>query len=341
MNAADFGLPASIRRAHTGESLTSDEAEGAIGAFVSGTASQDEMAALLTAIAKRGPTWKEIVGGARALRANMMTVAAPDGAIDVCGTGGDGQGTLNVSTAVGFVVAACGVPVAKHGNRAMSSRSGSADVLEALGVRVDGAPDISERCLREAGICFMFAQTHHPAMKQVAAVRKALGFRTIFNLLGPLSNPAQVRRQLVGVYGAEFIEPVARALRELGAISAWVVHSADGLDELSIAAPTKVAQLKDGEITMFEVSARQAGVALSPLVALKGGDAPENAAAIRSLLAGERNAFRDIVLLNAAAALIVAGKVADLRDGALRAAEAVDTGAAKTVLDRFVAASRA
>jgi anthranilate phosphoribosyltransferase len=337
--SAEGDLPELIRRVVAGESLSSDEAETVIGALVSGAVSHEDIAAFLTALAKRGPTADEIAGGARALRATMLAIEAPEDAIDVCGTGGDGQGTLNVSTAVALVVAACGVPVAKHGNRAMSSRSGSADVLEALGVRIDLAPTQAEYCLRESGICFMFAQTHHPAIKHVAPVRRELGFRTIFNLLGPLVNPARVKRQLVGVYGAEWVEPMAHAFRDLGADAACVVHGAEGLDELSIAGPTRVAILKDGNVTAFDAAPEDAGLARSPISELKGGDAKENAEAIRALLDGAPSAFRDIVLFNAAAALIVAGKANDLRDGVRIAAAAIDAGSAKRLLERFAEAS--
>jgi len=341
MTNSPDSLSAAIRHIVGGGRLDAGASQDAFGALISGAATPVQISALLTALAARGPTADEIAGGARALRANMLTVAAPEGAIDVCGTGGDSHGTLNVSTAAAFVVAACGVPVAKHGNRAMSSRSGSADVLEALGVRIDLSSAGAERCLKQAGICFMFAQTHHPAMKHVAGVRRELGFRTLFNLLGPLSNPAGVKRQLVGVFGAEWVEPVAHALRELGAASAWVVHGSDGLDELSIAGPSIVASLQDGQIAVFEAAPEDAGLSRAPLSAIKGGDARDNAAAIATLLKGESGAFRDIVLLNAAAALIVAGKAGDLRDGARRAAAAIDSGAAAHVLERFVAASRA
>jgi anthranilate phosphoribosyltransferase len=331
-----------IVRAAAPAGLSAAEAEDAVGILVGGTATNEQIAELLTVIAKRGPTAGEIAGGARAMRANMVAVPGwEDQAIDVCGTGGDGSGTLNVSTAVALVVAACGVPVAKHGNRAMSSRSGSADVLEALGVGIDLDPIAASRCIYNAGICFMFAQRHHPAVKHVAQVRRELGFRTIFNLLGPISNPARVKRQLVGVYGAEWVEPVANALHELGSASAWVVHGTDGLDELSIAAPTKVAALQDGTIRTFEVTPEDAGLPRSPISAIKGGDARDNAAAIGSLLHGERGPFRDIVLLNAAAALIVAERVSDLKTGVALAAQCIDNGNAVATLEQLVEASHA
>jgi anthranilate phosphoribosyltransferase len=335
-------LPDLTRRVAAGLQLSADDAEAAIGALVSGAVPHEDIAAFLTALAKRGPTAEEIAGGARALRATMLAIEAPEGAIDVCGTGGDGQGTLNVSTAVALVVAACGVPVAKHGNRAMSSRSGSADVLEALGVRIDLAPTQAEYCLRESGICFMFAQTHHPAIKHVAPVRRELGFRTIFNLLGPLVNPARVKRQLVGVYEPKWVVPMAQALSSLGAEAGSVVHGADGVDELSIADSTTVASFKSSnEIFFFIVGPEDAGLPRSSLSELKGGDANENAEAIRALLGGAKGAFRDIVLFNAAAALIVADKADDLPQGVAMAAAAIDKGAAKRLLERFAEASHA
>lgn len=339
--SADPSLPALIERVAAGARLNAREAEAAIAALVSGSASQDQIKALLSGIAARGPTAEEITGGARAMRAHMVAVPGWESAIDVCGTGGDGQGTLNVSTAVALVVAACGVPVAKHGNRAMSSRSGSADVLEALGVGIDLDPIAASSCIHEAGICFMFAQRHHPAVKNVAQVRRELGFRTIFNLLGPISNPARVTRQLIGVYGPEWVKPVAEALRDLGSASAWVVHGTDGLDELSIAAPTQVASLRDGRIAIFTVAPEDAGLSRAPVSAIRGGDACDNAEAIVSLLRGAKGPYRDIVVLNAAAALVVAGCAADLREGAALASQGIDNRNAAAVLAKLIQASNA
>jgi len=269
----------------------------------------------------------------------MKTVEAPASAIDLCGTGGDGHGTLNISSAVSFVVAACGVPVAKHGNRNMSSRTGAADVLEALGVKIDLSPEAAGACLSEAGLCFLFAQAYHPAMKHVTPVRRALGFRTIFNLLGPLSNPARVRRQLIGVYAKEWLEPVAQVLATLGAEKAWVVHGNDGLDEITTTDITHVAVLEDGRVTTITIAPENAGLTRTTLASLQGGAPHENAAAIRLLFDGERGAYRDIVLLNTAAALMVADKVENLREGALLAAKAIDDGAAKRVLEKLIAVS--
>jgi len=270
----------------------------------------------------------------------MRRIDAPADAIDLCGTGGDGHGTLNVSTAAAFVVAACGVPVAKHGNRNMSSRTGAADVLEALGVRIDLDPAGAERCLRETGICFLFAQTYHPAMKHVAPVRGELGFRTIFNLLGPLSNPGGVRRQLLGVYSREWLVPVANVLARLGTEKAWVVHGSDGLDEMTTTGVSHVAVLENGKVSTLTVAPQDMGLEHASLAALKGGIPDDNADAIRKLLSGTRGAFRDIVLLNAGAALVVADKVHDLKEGIARAAQAIDSGAAGNVLAKLESVSQ-
>jgi anthranilate phosphoribosyltransferase len=270
----------------------------------------------------------------------MCTIRAPQNAIDVCGTGGDGMSTLNVSTAVAFVVAACGVPVTKHGNRNMSSQTGAADVLETLGFHIDIEPAAAEACLEETGFCFLFAPHYHTAMKHVAPVRRELGFRTIFNLIGPLSNPAGVRRQLMGVFAREWLAPVAAVLQDLGTESAWVVHSADGMDEISIADTTHIAKLQGGAVLHDEITPEQARLPRSPVSAIKGGGVEENAAAIRELLAGAPSAFRDIVLLNAAAALMVAEVTDTLQTGAKRAAEAIDSGAARDVLERAADFSR-
>jgi anthranilate phosphoribosyltransferase len=307
---------------------------------MSGIVDQAGIAALLTALAVRKPTVEEIVGAASAMRGAMEIVEAPSNAIDLCGTGGDGQGTLNISTACAFVVAGAGVPVAKHGNRNMSSKSGAADVLEALGANIDVDASRASACLRETGVCFLFAQRYHPAIKYAAPVRRALGFRTIFNLLGPLANPARVKRQLVGVFGKEWVEPIASAMNQLGSEFAWVVHGADGLDELSIAGNTNVAVLQGGSVREHTVTPEDADLRRTSLRALKGGTADENARALRRLFDGERSAYRDIVLLNSAAALIVAGKVRDLKHGAEYAAQSLDTGLARNTLDRFIAATR-
>jgi anthranilate phosphoribosyltransferase len=329
-----------LRRVAAGETLDTEQSARAFGLIMSGEVSETRIASLVTAMAVRKPTIDEIVGAVRAMRGAMKSIEANPYAIDLCGTGGDGVGTVNISTACAFVVAACGVPVAKHGNRNMSSRSGTADCLEALGVTIELSPNGASRCLREAGLCFLFAQAYHPAMKYAAPVRKELGFRTIFNLIGPLSNPARVRRQLVGVYDREWTEPLAEVLGRLGADRAWVVHG-DGLDEIAISGPTRVAMLMDGKVTVREIGPEDAGLSWSPLSALAGGSADENAAALRRLLDGETGAYRDIVMINSAAALIVGGKVSDLKEGAALAASAIDQGQAKAKLDQLIAVSKA
>ena len=329
---SDFGEL--LKRLVSGASLNSSEAADAFGAIMRGEVSEARMAALLTALSVRKPAVAEIVGAVRAMRGAMQRVKAPEDAIDVCGTGGDGMGTLNVSTATAFVVAACGVPVAKHGNRSMSSQTGAADVLDALDVPTDLGPEAAAKSLRETGFCFLFAPKYHAAMEHVAPVRRELGFRTIFNLIGPLSNPAGVKRQLIGVFSTEWLEPVAEALRELGTEAAWVVHSDDGLDEISIAAPTQVAVLQHGAISRRTIMPEDAGVPRAPISAIAGGDARANAAAIRALLACEPSPFRDIVVLNAAAALVVAQRAVGLREGAAMAAHAIDSERAKNVLAR-------
>jgi len=285
----------------------------------------------------RGETVEELTGGAMAMRERMVRVKAPADAIDTCGTGGDASGTYNVSTAAALVVAACGVPVAKHGNRALSSRAGSADVLAALGVDTDAEVAHVEQAIAEAGIGFMMAPRHHGAMRHVAGARIELGTRTIFNLLGPLANPASARRQLMGVFARDWVEPLAHVLGRLGSERAWVVHGADGLDEISTTGPSQVAELRDGKVRCFEVTPEQAGLPTARLKDLRGADAETNAQAIRALLTGATGPFRDIVLLNAAAALIVAGRADDLRAGVAQAADAIDCGAADAVLGRLVA----
>jgi anthranilate phosphoribosyltransferase len=330
-----------MQKVATGASLDEAEMALALETMTSGAASPVQMAAFLMALRVRGETVAEITGACRLMRRHMLTVEAPAGAVDIVGTGGDGQGTYNVSTCAALVAAGAGVPVAKHGNRSVSSLSGASDVLAALGVKLDVPPLTITRAIAEAGVGFMWAPMHHPAMKHWAPLRAELGIRTIFNLLGPLSNPAQVTRQVVGVFDARWVEPLAEVLRNLGSVHAWVVHGADALDELSTTGPTRVAELKGGTISVFEVTPEEAGLPRATIDALKGGDAEFNAAAIRAVLGGEPGPFRDIVLLNAAAALIVAGKAASLGDGVERAARAIDTGAAAQALDRLVAVTNA
>ncbi|MDE3115512.1 MAG: anthranilate phosphoribosyltransferase [Pseudomonadota bacterium] len=338
MSTGDFSD--TLKAIVAGRTLGADEAARAFAAIMAGEVSQVRIAAFLTGLAVRGPSVEEITGAARAMRAAMRKVTAPAHAMDIVGTGGDGHDTFNISTATALTVAACGVPVAKHGNRSASSRTGTADVLEKLGVKIEIAPPIAEACLQEAGICFLFAAAYHSAMKHVAPVRKELGFRTIFNFLGPLSNPAQVARYLLGVSAPEWVEKLAYVLKALGAEKAWVVRGADGLDELTTTGLTHVAILDAGRVTLREVMPEEIGVSRVPLAALKGGEAEENAAALRALLDGAPGAFRDVVRLNAAAALVVADKAADLAAGAKLAAEAIDSGAAKATLARLVEVSQ-
>ncbi len=317
----------------TGATLTEDEAHAAFAAIMDGAASDVQIASLLTAMRVRGETLAELLGAVQAARARMARVDAPPGTIDVCGTGGDGLGTLNVSTAVAFVAAACGVNVAKHGNRALSSRSGGADVLAALGVRVP--PGDAASVLAQHGLVFLFAPDHHPALRHAAAARAALGFRTLFNLVGPLCNPAGVRRQLLGVFDPIWLEPVARVLGELGAEHAWVVHG-QGLDELTLDGETQICAWRDGDAKRFAVTPDMAGLPAAPVSAILGGDAAHNAARLLALLQGERGAYHDTVVLNAAAALVVAGRVAPgiagIAEGAKLAAEALRCGAALSLL---------
>jgi anthranilate phosphoribosyltransferase len=323
-----------LKRMSAGQYLSAPDTADAVAAMMAGTISEMHTASFLSMLALRGPSPAELTGAAQAMRGAMMRIDAPDNAVDVCGTGGDDSGTLNVSTASAFVVAGCGVPVAKHGNRAMSSRTGAADVLEALRVPIDNNASIAEARLRDPGFTFLFAPAYHPAMKHVAPVRKELGFRTIFNLLGPICNPAGVKRQLLGIFSDQWLLPIAEVLRELGAERAWVVHGCGGLDEMSTLGPTRVAMLSAGDIVLREITPEEAGLPRSTLMQLKGGTAEQNARAILEVLNGERSAFRDIVLLNSGAALVVAGLARTLRDGVAAATEAIDTGRAMTVLEQ-------
>jgi anthranilate phosphoribosyltransferase len=330
-------LKALLGVAAAGRPLNRAEARQAFDIIMSGNATPAQMGGFLMALRVRGETVEEITGAAEAMRAKMLTVAAPPGAIDTCGTGGDAKGTYNVSSAAAFVAAACGVPVAKHGNRALSSKSGAADVLGALGVNVDADMSLVQRALKDAGITFLMAPRHHSAMRHVGPTRVELGTRTIFNLLGPLSNPARVKRQVLGVFSTDWVLPLAEVLRDLGHEKAWVVHGADGLDELSTTGASAVAELEGGHVTRFEVTPEQAGLPRARLDDLRGGDAAHNAKVLRAMLAGEPGPFRDIVILNSAAALIVAGKAKDLKAGAALAAKAIDSGAAANVLAQLVA----
>jgi len=319
--------------------LSRQAAEEAFTLIMNGEATPAQMGAFLMGLRMRGVTVAELTAGASVMRAKAKVVSAPADAIDIVGTGGDGAHTYNISTAAVLVVAGCGVTIAKHGNRAASSKSGTADALSILGLKLDVEPDVVERCIREAGVGFMFAPAHHTAMKHVGPVRAEMGIRTIFNLLGPLSNPAFVKRQTIGVFAKRWVEPFAEVLRNLGSEKAWVVHGSDGLDELTTTGPTFVAELDGGEIRTFEVTPEDAGLPRATLDNLRGGEPAYNAAAITRLLEGERGPYRDIVLLNSAAALIVAERVATLKDGAEMAARAIDSGAAKQALARLVAVS--
>jgi anthranilate phosphoribosyltransferase len=325
------------------EDLTIDEASAAMAEVMEGRAAPAQTAGLLIGLAMKGERPAEIVGFARTMRERAVKVSAPpgpdNGVFDTCGTGGDRSGTFNISSCAAIVVAACGVRVAKHGNRSVSSRSGSADVFEALGVRVSAAPAVVERCLAEAGIGFFFAPTFHPSMRHAAQARRDLGVRTAFNLLGPLTNPAGATRQLVGVPRPEFTELMARALMLLGSERAWVVHGADGIDEISTTGYTKVSECRNGAVNTFYLHPADLGVPKASLEALTGGDARDNAAIIESVLAGGRGAARDIVVLNAGASLFIAGAVPSVADGIARAAQALDRGDAKKTLERMAALS--
>lgn len=330
-----------IGKVADGRPLSREDATTAFDIIMSGEATPSQIGGFLMALRVRGETVDEIAGAVTTMRAKMLKVDAPEGAIDIVGTGGDASGTYNISTCSAFVTAACGVPIAKHGNRALSSRSGAADVLIALGVNIDLSPERIAACIREAGLGFMFAPAHHTAMKHVGPSRVELGTRTIFNILGPMSNPAGTRRQLIGVFSRDLVVQMAEALATLGAERVWVVHGSDGLDEITTTGPTFVAALENGEVRSFEISPEDAGLPPAQPHRLKGGDAETNAAAVRALLGGEQGPFRDIVVLNSAAALVVAGKAADLKEGAALAAESIDSGAALKRLQRLVAVSNA
>lgn len=321
-----------ITQVTEGGNLTREESARAFQIIMAGGATPAQMSALLVSLRLKGETVDEIIGAAIAMRAKMEKIIAPEGAIDVCGTGGDGKGTLNVSTAVALVVAACGVPVVKHGNKSVSSQSGSADVLMELGVNIQADKVQTETSLNQAGICFIYAPLYHKAMRHVAPVRQELGIRTIFNLLGPLANPASPKLQLLGVYDKALLVPMAEVLRALGSHAAWVVHGEDGMDELTLTGVTYVAELKDGEIQTYEVTPEEAGLNRAEPAALKGGNARTNARELSLLLAGKHSPYRDIVLLNVAAALKIAGKAENLRDGVTLANAAIDEGKARETL---------
>ena len=328
-----------IAKVATGARLTREDAAAAFDAMLSGEVTPAQMGGFLMALRVRGESVDEIVGAVTAMRAKMLRVEAPASAIDIVGTGGDGHGSYNVSTLASLIVAGCGTPVAKHGNRAASSRSGASDVLGALGVAVGLPAGQVAACIREAKVGFMMAQTHHAAMRHVGPARVELGARTIFNLLGPLSNPAGVKRQLLGVFAREWLQPLAEVLRSLGSERVWLVAGADGLDEMTTTGATHVVELADGAIRAFDVTPEDAGLARASLDDLRGGDPAHNATALRAVLAGERTAYRDIGVLNAAGALVVAGAAKDLKDGAALAARSLDTGAAAAALETLIAVS--
>ena len=334
-------LQESLKKAAAGEKLSAEEAERALEEIMEGAVNPAVTAALLTALRVRGEAVGEIVGFARAMRRFAARVEAPEGVIDTCGTGGDAKGTINISTAAAFVARGAGVVVAKHGNRSATSQAGSADVLEALGAEIALGPKEVGRCIEEAGVGFMFARTHHPAMRHVVPVRAELPFRTVFNLLGPLTNPAGARRQLVGVFSGDYVRPMAEALRELGAEKALVVHGKDGLDEITVTGPTFLAEVSDGTVVEYEISPEQFGLSRHAPAGLLGGDAHTNARILRNVLSGEEGgAARDVVLLNAGAAIYVSGHATTMKEGVRLAEEAIGSGAAREALEGFVRATR-
>ncbi|MDQ0421201.1 anthranilate phosphoribosyltransferase [Peteryoungia aggregata LMG 23059] len=332
------GLKPFIAKIAARQALTRQEASDAFEILMSGEASMAQVGGFLMGLRVRGETVDEIAGAVSIMRQKMVPVVAPDDAIDIVGTGGDGTNTYNISTLAALIVAGAGVPVAKHGNRALSSKSGTADALSQLGVKLAIEPDLISRCIREAGIGFMFAQLHHPAMRHVGPARVELGARTIFNIVGPLSSPARVKKQLFGVYSPEWLVPGAEALRDLGLTSAWVVHGS-GLDEITTTGTSLVAELKDGEIRTFELTPSDFGVETVTLDAIRGGDGTVNAAALREVLGGAKTPYRDVALCNAAASLVVAGKARDVTEGMHLASQSLDTGSAARALETLIAIS--
>jgi anthranilate phosphoribosyltransferase len=328
-----------LAKVATGAALSQEEARSAFDSLLSGEVTPAQAGAFLMALRVRGENLDEIVGAVSAMRGRMLRVEAPANAIDIVGTGGDHSGSYNISTLASIIVAGCGVPVAKHGNRAASSKSGAADVLTALGVKIGLDAETLAKCLTEVGLCFMFAQAHHASMRNVAPVRVELGTRTLFNLLGPLSNPAGVARQLIGVFSGAWQEPLTQVLKELGSERIWTVHGSDGLDEITTTGPTDVVALEDGAIRRFTINPEELGIPLARAEDLRGGDPQHNALQLRGVLYGERNAYRDIALLNAAAALVVASAARTLPEALERASAAIDSGAARGVLDKLIAVS--
>ncbi|RIV25670.1 anthranilate phosphoribosyltransferase [Alicyclobacillaceae bacterium I2511] len=336
-------MPTSIREVlkivSSGNSLNQEIAESFMNELMSGQVTPVQTAGLLAALTVRGETVDEIVGFARAMRRHAVTLRVPFDVMDTCGTGGDGAKTFNISTAAAFVGAAAGIPIAKHGNRAVSSRSGSADVLAALGADIDLTGNEALSCLEDANLCFLFAQSYHPAMKHAAEARKQLGFRTVFNILGPLTNPAGATKQVLGVFQPHLVEKVAEALLQLGTTRALVVHGAGGIDELSLQGPNSIAEVVDGRIHRYTLLPEDCGLERADLAVLIGGDARENAAILHSIFAGEKGPRRDVVVLNAAAVLYVGGKTATIQEGALLAAELIDSGSVLASMQRFITAT--
>lgn len=328
-----------IAKVADGGSLSFDDARAAFEIILSGAATPSQLGGFLMALRVRGESIEEVTGAVATMRAKLLPVEAPANAIDIVGTGGDSTGSFNISTCTALVVAGCGIPVAKHGNRSLSSKSGASEALAELGVNIDANPETIAKCIREAGIGFMFAPMHHAAMKHVGPTRVEMGTRTIFNLLGPLSNPAGVKRQMIGVFARRWVEPIAEALKALGSDHIWVVHGSDGMDEITTTGPTYVAELKDGKIRSFEISPADVGLPVAQMADLKGGEPAYNAHALREVLSGARNAYRDIVLFNSAASLIVAGECDSLTDGVRLAATSIDSGEAADRLERLVALS--
>lgn len=322
----------------TGQSLSREQAEAAFNVMMSGDATPSQIGAFLMALRIRGETVEEITGAVSIMRAKMLPVDAPDNAVDIVGTGGTQTGTYSISTCSAIVMAGAGAKVAKHGNRALSSKTGTADTLERLGVNLETGADGTARCINEAGIGFMFAPVHHSAMRFVGPTRVELGTRTLFNILGPLSNPANVKKQVLGVFSPDLMEPMAHVLKNLGSTHVWLVHG-DGMDELTVTGTTKVVELKDGSIRSFEVEPEDAGVGRHPMKDIKGGDAAHNAKALKAVLDGKKSAYRDIVLMNAGAGLLVAGLADDLKQGAEQAAQSIDSGSANEALAKLIAVS--
>lgn len=325
-----------LKKIEAGQDLETSESQSAFDAIFEGKVSAEDIGVFLLGLHKKGETVNELLGAVTSMRSKMLSIKAPPQTMDIVGTGGDGHGTLNISTAVALVVAASGVSVAKHGNRAASSKSGSSDLLAALGIKLDPQFPVLEKCLAEANLCFLFAPNHHPAMKHVAEVRKKLGVRTIFNLVGPLTNPANVKYHLIGVYDLEWLGPMAEVLKSLGSEAAWLAHGHDGMDEITTTDETDVVELHQNMIRHFTLEPEQVGLSRVTLDQLKGGDAAQNAIALKKLLQGEKGPYRDIVLFNASAALRVARKVEGLKQGVQMAAQALDSGAAQRTLDKLV-----